>query len=108
MTSAELEDDLSVAMENVLDRYAEAHAVDGASTNITMLSALFMAVADVFNRAIKDGNLPVCLQHAETEFGQLITLLAPMAQDIEQLDAAAKRRVKVRAVRKEPRDTTKH
>jgi hypothetical protein len=52
MTSAELEDDLSVAMENVLDRYAEAHSVDGASTNVTLLSALFMAVADVFNRAI--------------------------------------------------------
>jgi hypothetical protein len=108
MTSAELEDDLSVAIENVLDRYAEAHSVDRASINITMLSALFMAVADVFNRAIKDGNLPVCLQHAETEFGQLITLLAPMAQDIEQLHAAAERRVKVKAVRKEPRDTTKH
>jgi len=49
MTSAELEDDLAVAMENTLDRYAEAHSVDGASINITMLSALFMAVADVFN-----------------------------------------------------------
>jgi len=70
----------SVAMENVLDRYAEAHSVDRASTNITMLSALFMALADVFNRAIKDGNLPVCLQHAETAFAQLITLLRPMAR----------------------------
>jgi hypothetical protein len=108
MTSAELEDDLAVAMENTLDRYAEAHSVDGASINITMLSALFMAVADVFNRAIKDGNLPACLQHAETEFAQLITLLTPMARDIEQLHTAAERRVKVKAVCKEPRDTTKH
>jgi hypothetical protein len=108
MTSAELEDDLSDAMENVLDRYAEARSVDGASTNITMLSALFMAVADVFNRAIKDGNLPVCLQYAETEFAQLITLLRPMARDVEQLHTAAEHRVKVKAVCKEPRDTTKH
>jgi hypothetical protein len=108
MTSAELEDDLSVAMEKVLDRYADAHSVDGASVNITMLSALFMAVADVFNRAIKDGNLPVCLHHAETEFAQLITLLTPMAQNVKQSDAAAGRRAKVEAVCKELRDTTKH
>ena len=108
MTSEELEDDLSVAMENVLDRYAGAHSVDGTSINITMLNALFMAVADVFNRAIKDGNLPVCLQHAETEFAQLITLLTPVVRDIEQSHTAAERRVKVKAVCKEPRDTTKH
>ena len=108
MTSEELEDDLSVAMENVLDRYAGAHSADGTSINIIMLSALFMAVAHVFNRAIKDGNLPVCLQHAEAEFAQLITLLTPMARDIEQLHTAAERRVKVKAVCKEPRDTTKH
>jgi hypothetical protein len=103
-------------MENVLDRYAEAHSLDGASTNITMLSALFMAVADVFNRAIKDGNLLVCLQHAEAEFAQLITLLhdfsstqlTTMTQEIEQLHTAAERRVKVKAACKEPRDTTKH
>jgi hypothetical protein len=75
MTTEELEDDLSLAMENVLDSYAEAHSADGTSINITMLNALFMAVADVFNRAIKDGNLLVCLQHAEAEFAQLITLL---------------------------------
>jgi hypothetical protein len=116
MTSEELEDDLSFAMENVLDRYAEAHSADGTSINIIMLSALFMAVADVFNRAIKDGNLPVCLQHAETEFAQLITLLrgfsptqlTTMAQDIGQLHTAAERRAKLKVVRKEPRDTTKH
>jgi hypothetical protein len=108
MISAELEDDLTVAMENVLDRYAEGHSVDGGSINITMLSALFMAVADVFNRAIKDGNLPVCLQHAEVEFAQLITLLTPMVRDIEQLHASAERSLKVKAVCKEPRDTTKH
>jgi hypothetical protein len=108
MTSAELEDDLSVAMENVLDRYAEAHSVDGESANITMLSALFMVVANVFNRAIKDGNLRVCLQYAETEFAQLVTLLTPMAQDTKQLHTAAGRRDKVKAVCKEPRDTTKH
>jgi hypothetical protein len=116
MTSAELEDDLSVAIENVLDRYAGAHSADGTSINITMLSALFMAVADVFNRAIKDGNLPACLQHAEAEFAQLITLLrdfsptqlTTMTQDIERLHTAAERRVKVKAVCKEPRDTTKH
>ena|SRR5260370_309291 len=116
MTSAELEDDLSIAMENVLDRYAEAHSADGTSINITMLNALFMTIADVFNRAIKDGNLPVCLQHAEAEFTQLITLLrdfstsplTTMTQDIEQLHTAAERCVKVKAVCKEPRDTTKH
>jgi hypothetical protein len=103
-------------MENVLDRYAGAHSADGTSINITMLSALFMAVADVFNRAIKDGNLPACLQHAEAEFAQLITLLrdfsptqlTTMTQDIEQLHTAAERRVKVKVVCKEPRDTTKH
>ena len=95
-------------MGNVLDRYAEAHSADGTSINIIMLSALFMAIAEVFNRAIKDGNLPVCLQHAEAEFAQLITLLTPMARDIEQLHTAAERRVKVKAVCKEPRDTTKH
>jgi hypothetical protein len=103
-------------MENVLDRYAEAHSVDGTSTNIAMLKALFIGVGDVFYRAIKDGNLPVCLQHAEAEFAQLITLLrdfsptqlTTMTKDIEQLHTAAERRVKVKAVCKEPRDTTEH
>jgi hypothetical protein len=116
MTNLELEDGLSVAMEDVLDRYAKAHATDGTSINIIMLSALFMAVADVFNRAIKDGNLSVCLQHAEVEFTQIITLLrdfsptqlTTMAQDIEQSHTAAERRAKLKAVCKEPRDTTKH
>ncbi len=116
MTSEKLEDDLSVAMANVLDRYAGAHSVDGTSINITMLNALFMAVADVFNRAIKDGNLPVCLQHAEAEFAQLITVLrdfspthlTTMRQDIEQLHTPAERRAKVKVVLQKPRDTTKH
>lgn len=72
--------------------------------------------ADVFNRAIKDGNLPVCLQRAEAEFAQLITLLrdfspaqlSTMRQDIEQLHTTAERRAKVKLMRKKPRDTTKH
>ena len=36
------------------------------------------------------------------------TQLTTMTQDIEQIHIAAERRVKVKAVCKEPRDTTKH